>query len=104
MLSEGRAGWKECDEMCCEHREPNKELQNRDPAGQPLDYMKQCGVFKAKKTNEYDLCHFYHMELSGDILHFPAPHEPATSKMLDELLRAAWAVGYPNRLMAFARD
>ena len=28
MLSEGCAGWKEHDEMCCEHGEPFKELQN----------------------------------------------------------------------------
>ena len=66
--------------------------------------MKQCRVFKAKKTNEYDLCYFYHMELSGDLPPFPSPREPATREMLEELLRAAWAVGHPNLLMAFARD
>ena len=104
VLSKGHAGWKERDEMCCEHGEPSKELQNQDPTCLPLDYMKQCGVFKAKKTNKYDLCHFYCMELSGDLPPFPSPCEPATHGMLEELLRAAQALGHPNLLMAFARD
>ena len=66
--------------------------------------MKQHGVFKAKKTNEYDLCRFYHMELSGNLPSFLSPCEPATRGMLEELLRAAQALGHPNLLMAFARD
>ena len=101
MLSEGCTGWKEHDEMCCEHGEPFKELQNQDPTGLALDYMR---VFKAKKTNKYDLCHFYRMELSRDLPPFLSPHEPATHGMLEELLRAVWALGHPNLLMAFARD
>ena len=104
MLSEGCAGWKECDEMHCEHGEPHKELQNQDPTSPPLNYMKQCRVFKAKKTNVYDLCHFYCMELSGDLPPFPSPCKPATCKMLEELLREAWALEHPNLLMAFTRD
>ena len=104
MLTEGHAGWKEHDEMHCEHGEPFRELQNQDPAGLPLDYVKQRGVFKAKKTNKYDLCHFYHVELSGGLPPFPSPREPATRKMLEEFLRAAQALGYPNLLMAFARN
>ena len=66
--------------------------------------MKQRRVFKAKKTNKYDLCHFYHVELSGDLPPFLSPHEPATCKMLEELLRPAQALGHPNLLMAFTRD
>ena len=66
--------------------------------------MKQRRVFKAKKTNKYDLCHFYHMELSRDLPPFPSPCKPATCVMLEELLRVAWALGCPNLLMAFARD
>ena len=104
MISKDCAGWKEHDEMCCEHGEPSKELQNRDSTGPPLDYMKQHGVFKAKKTNKYDLCRFYPMELSGNLPPFPSPHEPATHMMLEDLLRAAWALGHPNLLKAFARD
>ena len=66
--------------------------------------MKQHGVFKVKKTNKYDLCHFYHVELSGGLPPFPSPCEPATRKMLEELLRVARALGHTNLLMAFARD
>ena len=65
MISEGCAEWKECDTMTCNHRDPCKELKYLDPAGPPLDYMKHCGVFKAKKTNQYDLCHIYQVELSS---------------------------------------
>ena len=90
--------------MRCEHGEPFKGLQNRDPAGPPLDYVKQHGVFKAKKTNKYDLCHFYHTELSEDFPPFPSPHKPATHRMLEELLRAAQALMCPSLLMAFTRD
>ena len=66
--------------------------------------MKQHGVFKAKKTNEYDLCCFYHLELSEDLSPFPSPCEPAICMKLEELLRAMQALGHPNLLMAFARD
>ena len=65
--------------------------------------MKQRGVFKAKKTNEYDLCRFYHMELSRNLPLFPSPCEPATHMMLEDLLRAARVLGCPNLLMAFTR-
>ena len=61
--------------------------------------MKQHRVFKAKKMNEYDLCCFYHMELSGNLPPFPATHE-----MLEDLLNAVWALRHPNFLMAFTRD
>ena len=66
--------------------------------------MKQCNVFKAKNTNEYDLCWFYHVELSGDLPPFPSPCEPSTHMMLEELLRTAWALGHPNLLVAFTKD
>ena len=66
--------------------------------------MKQHRVFKAKKTNKYDLCRFYHMELSSNLPLFPSPCEPAIHMMLEDLLRAAQALGCPSLLMAFARD
>ena len=72
MISEGHAGLEKHDTMTCNHRDPCKELRNLDPVGPPLDYMKYCGVFKAKKSNEYDLCHFYHIELSRDLPPFPS--------------------------------
>ena len=59
MISKGRAEWEKRDTMTCDHGDPCKELKYPDPAGPPLDYMKHHRVLKAKKTNEYNLCHFY---------------------------------------------
>ena len=59
MISKGCADWKKHDTMTYNHGDPCKELKYPDPAHPPLYYMKQCGVFKVKKTNKYDLCHFY---------------------------------------------
>ena len=58
MIGEGCAGWEKHDAMTCNHGDPCKELRHLDPTSPPLDYMKHCRVFKAKKSNEYDLCHF----------------------------------------------
>ena len=91
-------------EMTCDHGDPCKELRHPDPAGPPLDYMKHHGVFKAKKSNEYDLCHFYHIELSGDLPTFLSPCEPATHGMLEDFLLKVRALGCPNLIVAFAWD
>ena len=104
MISEGRTDWEKHDTMTCDHRDPCKELRYPDPAGPPLDYMKHHGVFKAKKTNEYDLCHFYHIELSGDLPTFSSPHEPVTHEMLEDFLLKAQALGCPNLVVAFVGD
>ena len=88
MIGEGYTGWEKCDKMTCDHRDPCKELRYLDPTSPPLDYMKHHGVFKAKKS-EYDLCHFYHIESSGDLPTFPSPHEPATHEMLEDFLLKA---------------
>ena len=71
MISEDHTDWEKCDTMNCNHGDPCKELRYPDLAEPPLDYLKHCGVFKAKKTNEYDLCRFYRVELSGDLPTFP---------------------------------
>ena len=84
MIGEDCACWEKHDAMTCNHMDPCIELRHPDHAGPPLDYMKHHGVFKAKKSNEYHLCHFYCIELSGDLPTFPSPHEPATHKMLEE--------------------
>ena len=89
MISEGHAGWEKYDTMTCDHGDPCKELGYLDPASPPLDYMKHRGVFKAKKPNEYDLCHFYHVELSGDLPTFPSTCESATHDMLEDFLLKA---------------
>ena len=62
------------------------------------------GVFKAKKTNEYDLCHFYCVEVSGDLPTFPSPHECTTCEMLEDLLMMAQALGCLNLVVAFVWD
>ena len=74
MIGKVCTDWEKCDTMTCDHGDPCKELKYRDPTSPPLDYMKHCGVFKAKKSKEYDLCHFYHIELSGDLPTFPSLH------------------------------
>ena len=104
MIGKGCTDWEKCDTMTCDPGDPCKELRHLDPAGPPLDYMKHHGVFKAKKSNKYDLCHFYCIELSGDLPTFPSPHEPATCKMLEDFLLRAQALGCPNLIVAFAWD
>ena len=104
MISEGCTDWKKHDTMTCNHGDPCKELRYPDPAGPPLDYMKHRGVFKAKKTNKYDLSHFYHVELFGDLQTFPSPHEPATHEMLEDFLLKAQALWHLNPVVAFAQD
>ena len=89
MIGKGQTGWAKCDAMTSDHRDPCKELRHPDPTSPPLDYMKHCGDFKAKKSNDYNLCHFYHIELSGDLPTFPSPHEPATREMLEDFLLKA---------------
>ena len=104
MISEGRAGWEKHDTMTCDYRDPCKELRYPDPIGPPLDYMKHHGVFKAKKSNKYNLCCFYHIDLSRDLPTFPSPRKPATHEMLEDFLLKAQALGHPNLVVAFARN
>ena len=66
--------------------------------------MKTRWVFKVKKTNEYDLCHFYHMGTFWEFPILPSPHEPASCNMLKNLLEAVQVVKHINLLMTFARD
>ena len=66
--------------------------------------MKHCGVFKSKKTNEYDLCCFYHIGLSGDLLNFPSPCKPATHELLSKFLLKARVLGCPNLVVVFVWD
>ena len=66
--------------------------------------MKAHGVFKAGKTNAYDLCCFYCVSASREFPTFPAPCEPASSNMLKWLLETVWAVKCTHPLWAFAGD
>ena len=68
--------------------------------------MTSHGVFKPKKTREYDLCHFYQVGLSGDLPEFPLPHAPATYKQeqVSSFLLKARAFGWPNLIIAHSQD
>ena len=72
MISKGHNGWNMHDTMTCDHADPCKKDKFPDPISLPLEYMKHCGVFKAKKT-EYDLCCFYQVGLFGTSQIFPHP-------------------------------
>ena len=104
MIGEGHAEWNKHDTMICDHTDPCKEAKFPDPTGPPLDYMKHHGVFKSKKTNEYDLCHFYEVGLLGDLLSFPSPHKPATHELLSKFLLKARVLGHSNLVVVFAQD
>ena len=86
MINEGHAEWNKHDTMICDHTDPCKKVKFPDPASPPLEYMKHRRVFKPKKTDEYDLCCFYKVGLSGDLPSFSSPHEPATHKLLSKFL------------------
>ena len=100
MISEGHAEWNKCDTMICDHMDPCKEAKFPDPTSPPLDYMKHCGVFKSKKTNKYDLCHFY---LRGPSK-LSLSHKPATCELLSKFLLKARVLGHPNLVVAFTWD
>ena len=104
LISEGHTEWKKCDTMICDHMDPCKEAKFPNSTSLPLDYMKHHGVFKSKKTIEYDLCHFYKVGLSGHLPNFPSPCEPATCKLLSKFLLNARVLGHPNLSVAFAGD
>ena len=104
MISEGHTEWNKHDTMICDHADPCKEAKFPYPVRPPLEYMKHRGVFKPKKTNKYDLCHFYKVGLSGDLLSFPSPHEPATSELLSKFLLKARVLGHLNLVVAFTWD
>ena len=73
MISESNADWKKHDTMTSNQRDPCKELKYPDPAGPPLVYMKHCRVFKAKKTNEYDLVASIELNFFETFQSFPLP-------------------------------
>ena len=90
--------------MTCDHADPCKEVKSPNPLGLPLDYMVSHGVFEPKKTSEYDLCHFYHVGLSGDLPEFPSPHEPTTCEQTSSLLLKTRELGWLNLIMAHSQD
>ena len=104
MISKGYNYWNMHDTITCDHTDPCKEAKFFDPISPPLEYIKHCGVSNAKKTNKYDLCHFYQVGLSGDLLDFPMPHEPATCEWVSKFLLKARSLGQPNLIVAHPWD
>ena len=104
MINKGHNAWSTCDTMACDHADPCKEAKFPDPIGPPLEYMKHCRVFDAKKTNEYYLCHFYQVGLSGDLPNFLSPREPATCGWVSKFLLKARTLAWPNLIMAHLQD
>ena len=104
MISKGHDEWSMCDTMTCDHMEPCKEVKFPDPIGLSLKYMKYCGVFEPKKTNKYDLSHFYQVGLSRDLPNFLLPCEPATHEWVSKFLLNARSLGWPNLIVAHPWD
>ena len=104
MISKGHNEWNMNDTMTCDHVDPCKQAKFPDPISLPLEYMKHCGVFGAKKTNKYDLCCFYQVGLSRDLPDFPSPLKPATHEQVSKFLLKARALGQPNLIMAHWQD
>ena len=96
--------WDKRDKMTCDHVEPGKGVRCPNLLGMPLDYMESHEVFKSLKTSEYDLCHFYKVELSGDFPEFPTHCEPVTNDHMHGFLEKAWEFSQPNLLVAHSQD
>ena len=99
MISKGHNEWNMHDTMTCDHADPCKEAKFPDPIGLPLEYMKHCGNFDPKKTNEYDLCHFYKVGLYRDLPDFPLPRKPDTHEWVSKFLLKARSLGQLNLIV-----
>ena len=78
-IAKGLPGWVARDTMICVLPEHGKAQPNHpDPVGPPLEYMCDCQVFEAVRSDIYDLCRFYMLGMTGDPPEFPTPWEPAT--------------------------
>ena len=91
--------------MTCDHADPCKEARFSDPASPPFGYfLPRFARQEAKKTNEYDLCHFYQVGLPGDLPNFPSPREPAICDLLSKFLLKARVLWHPHLVVAFLWD
>ena len=80
--------------MICDLPKHGKMQSNHpDPVGLPLDYMGECKVFNGIQSDIYDLCQFYTLGMTSDLLEFPMPWEPATRGQIRDLLKSACSIG-----------
>ena len=103
-IKDGLEQWSKWDMMTCDHADPSKKAKSPDPLGTPIEYMESCGIFQPMKTSEFELCHFYQMEESGDFPNFLKHHESATSQDVHSLLEKARKKGCPNLVVALSQD
>ena len=75
--------------MICDHVDPIKRAKHPYPLGVPITYMELQDTFKAIKTSEYDLSHFYQLGTSGVFPAFPEPQEPTMGDDVPCLLQKA---------------
>ena len=96
MISEGHKEWAKWDKMISDHMDPTKRAKHADLLGTLITYMESQGAFKAIKTSEYGLSHFYQVRASGDFSTFPEPQEPMMSDDIHCLLQKAHELLWPN--------
>ena len=73
MISKGHEEWAKQNKMICNYADPTKRAKHPDPLGAPIAYMELQGAFKAIKTSEYGLNHFYQVGTLEDFPTFPEP-------------------------------
>ena len=104
-IAKGVAGWVTRDTMICDLPEHGKMQPNHpDPVGPPLDYMGECQVFDGIRSDIYDLCRFYALEMTGDPPEFPSPREPVTHRQIRDLLKLACSISRPYLILAHSTD
>ena len=91
--------------MICDLPEHGKVQPNHpDPMGLPLDYMRECQVFDGIWSDIYNLCWFYTLGMTGDLLEFPTPQELVTRGQIRDLLKSAHSTGQPYMILAHSAD
>ena len=104
MISEGHKEWNKWDQMICNHMDPHKIAKHPDLLGTPIAYMESWGTFKAIKSSEYGLSHFYQVGITGDFPAFPESQEPMTSNDICHLLKKVHEQAQPNLVVAPSQD
>ena len=71
-ITNNLTGWAMQDTMNCDLPEHGKtQLNHPNPVEPPLGYMEKCKVFDCIQSDLYDLCRFYALGMTGNLLDFP---------------------------------
>ena len=104
-ITKGLLGWVTRDTMICDLPKHGKvQPYHPDPVGPLLEYMHDHQVFEGVHSDNYDLCRFYTLGMTGDPPEFPAPWEPMTRGQICDLLKSARAIGWPYLILAHSTD